>query len=236
MIRSEARQRKIVVIDGTSEHRQIAQIAMDSGILHRVLSVIPGCRRNTSFSLMLITTDIQVLLLERSQSFHFPKALQSCRNLNKVPENLGDILASLYSSELKQLRSFLAADNEWANSFLESDYPEKRVRIFPGGHCIRDESVIDALIRELREETSISVQIEDILFNKLYIFNVLIYDRIIHQCFDNFVFPAKIQMTSSQLANKFKETKHTRNASFVDVSNCKTMLDAFIHVQNFMIL
>lgn len=216
-----------VLANGTNEKRQIAKVAVNSSVLKSIFSSVCTC--TTSFNLMIITTDTKVLLLERTQSFHFPRVVRDLK-LNRISMNL---LTSLYTSELEKIRQLFF---DFLPPLINYGVTEKIVHVFPGGHSMRNEPISKTLIRELQEETSIDINIQDLRFNKSCIFNVLIYDCIINRYFNNFIFPVKINMSSEDIHLQFKETKHTRNPTFVDISQCKTLFDAFLQVQRFMIL
>jgi ADP-ribose pyrophosphatase YjhB (NUDIX family) len=217
---------KKIVIHGTNEKRQIVKMEVNPDILNSLFDSVCTC--TTSFNLMITTTDTKVLLLERSQSFHFPKVVKDLK-LNKININT---LRSLYTSELERIRQlffdFLPPFNR--------NVDEKIVHVFPGGHSNRNEPISKTLLRELQEETSMNINIQDLCFNESCIFHVLIYDCIINRYFKNFIFPVKINMNSENMHLQFKETKHTRNPKFIDVSQCKTLFEAFMLVQRLMIL
>jgi hypothetical protein len=217
---------KKIVIHGTNEKRQIVKVAVNPGILNSLFDSVCTC--TTSFNLMITTTDTKVLLLERSQSFHFPKVVKDIK-LNKININT---LRSLYTSELERIRELFFDFLPPFNRVVD----EKIVHVFPGGHSNRNEPISKTLLRELQEETSMNINIQDLCFNESCIFHVLIYDCIIKRYFNNFIFPVKIKMNSENIRLQFKETKHTRNPKFVDISQCKTLFDAFILVQRSMIL
>jgi ADP-ribose pyrophosphatase YjhB (NUDIX family) len=217
-----------MTIVGKYEKRYITKCKVNPTILNTIFS--STCPANISFNMMMITNDHKVLLLERTESFHFPKVMKALK-INKINLNL---LALLYTSELEKLRllffDFIPP--------LNQSKKNKLIHIFPGGHCHFKiaESIFFTLMRELKEETSLNINIKDLRFNQSYIFNVLIYDLMIKRTFNNFVFPVKVNMTSDDILQKFKETKHTRNPTFVDIHGCKNLLDAFIQVQHAMLL
>lgn len=220
--------RPLEAINGTSEKRHIAKVAVNPSVLKNIFNSVCTCTAS-SFNLMIITTDTKVLLLERTQSFHFPKVVRDLK-LNRISI---DVLTSLYTSELEKIRQLFF---DFLPPLINYGVAEKIVYVFPGGHSIRNEPVSKTLIRELQEETSIDINIQDLRFNKSCMFNVLIYDCIIKMYFNNFIFPVKVNMSSEDIYFQFKETKHTRNPTFVDISQCKTLFDAFLQVQRFMIL
>jgi hypothetical protein len=248
-----------IVAKGTYEKRHISKVAVNSNVLKTIFNTksrtpllhhdglergfrhvasefktllgVSKCddKTDTSFNLMIITTDMKVLLLERTQSFHFPKVIRDLKS-NRISMN---ILTSLYISELEKIRQLFF---DFLPPHINYGVTEKIIRVFPGGHSMCNEPISKTLIRELQEETSMNINIQDLRFNKSCIFNVLIYDCIIKKYFDNFIFPVKINMSSQDIQLQFKETRHTRNPTFVDIRHCKTLFDAFLQVQNFMIL
>ena len=231
----EKKKLSVVVIKGVNESRRVVKMNVNSGTLRTIFNSVSNSvsRRGTSFSVMIITTDTKVLLLERSHSFHFRKVIRDLK-LNSININ---VLTSLYTSELETIRrlffEFLPPAPPYPSGRTGT---QKTVHIFPGGHPMRNETINRTLLRELQEETSINFNIQDLWFNKSCIFNVLIYDCIIKKYFNNFVFPAKVNMSSKDIHSRFKESRHTRNPLFLDISRCKTLLDAFLQVQRFMVL
>jgi len=275
-----------VTMIGATERRRIIKLKVDSSLLNAILTHEPRPlahypvrraqrRIGPSFNLMMITTDHKVLLLERSQSFHFRKVMKDLR-INKINLN---VLGSLYTPELKKLgetffdflpppqlsnlrvaRTYTLGPGgpkinlpPSAEGYIEGRVNERTVYIFPGGHSSLNETVILTLIRELQEETSINITIQDLKFNTSYFFNVLIYDCMVERSFNNYVFPVKVNMSSQDLSRRFKETRHTRNPSFVDIGGYTLgssgpkinlppsaeeydLFEAFMQVQRFMLL
>jgi hypothetical protein len=220
------------IMAGCSERRYISKIKVNPSILRDIFNSVSA--KKISFNLMMITTDQKVFLLERSQSFHFPKVIRDLK-CNKI--NF-DLIESLYTSELEKIRnlffSFIPPLPE-----LEKTIKVKQptiVHIFPGGHPSYNETVILTLLRELYEETSININFKDLRFNQSYMFKVSIYDWLIQRTFENFVFPVKVNMSSHEIVQKFQETKHTRNPTFIDICQCNSLFDAFVRVQDFMLL
>ena len=216
-----------LTIVGINERRYISKIRVDSAILKTIFDSV--CPR-ISFNLMMITNDHKIFLLQRSQSFHYPKVIRDLK-LNKINLNL---LKSLYTSEMETVRhlffDFLPPPKQ------EEHLKEDVVYIFPGGHSNRGEPVLLTLIREFQEETSLKIDIQNLKFHQSCIFNVLIYDLMIRKWFNNYVFPAKIDLSSKEISDRFVPTKHTKNPTFVDISGCETLSDIFVRVQNFMLL
>lgn len=328
---------EILTITGIYEKREIIKLKTNSNMLCDIFHTI--CSMSASFNLMMITTDNKVLLLERSNSFHFSKVVKDLK-CNKINFNLFN---SLYTSEIEKIRQIFfdflplpskddhkiicsegssvpsqlgrslsqdrdlwnfkfrvgalyqknnisnfkninhswrrhsqnaqnsrdskrddakpAARAAWSSTAKPSrDTPkacrsaslgefcseqsvlrlnkvrDNKIYIFPGGHCAYNESIINALLRELQEETCIKLNMQDLLFHQSCIFNVLIYDFIIKKLFDNFVFPVKINMSSLDIIQNFKETQHTRNPIFINISDCKNLFEAFVQIQKFMLL
>jgi ADP-ribose pyrophosphatase YjhB (NUDIX family) len=205
----------IEILDGTFETRFIRRLSIDNhklqDILHKPTSA--PTERSMSLNLMVITTDEKILLLQRSQSFHY-KLVH--RNLAVNDIRIG-LLESLYPSELcevyKKFFNFLNLPPEFRFG------GSRNIHIFPGGHSTRSETVITTLLREFQEETSIRIKHENLRFNKSCVFKVTIYDKIVSRWFDNLVFPALINMSSVDIMNQFKTTKHTRCPTFLNV-NC----------------
>jgi ADP-ribose pyrophosphatase YjhB (NUDIX family) len=210
----------IEILDGTFETRFIRRLAIDNhklqDILKKPTSNAPT-ERSMSLNLMVITTDEKILLLQRSQSFHY-KLVH--RNLAVNDIRIG-LLESLYPSELcevyKKFFNFLNLPPEFRFG------GSRNIHIFPGGHSTRSETVITTLLREFHEETSIRIKHENLRFNKSCVFKVTIYDKIVSRWFDNLVFPALINMSSVDIMNQFKTTKHTRCPTFLNV-NCLSPL------------
>lgn len=272
---------EVLTITGIYEKREIIKLKTNSNMLCDIFHTI--CSMSASFNLMMITTDNKVLLLERSNSFHFSKVVKDLK-CNKINFNLFN---SLYTSEIEKIRQiffdflpplplendrkiicsegssvpsqlgwnfqfrvgalyqknniskFKNINHSWRHSQNAQNSREVRdnkIYIFPGGHCAYKESIINALLRELQEETCIKLNMQDLLFHQSCIFNVLIYDFIIKKPFDNFVFPVKINMSSLDIIQNFKETQHTRNPIFINISDCKNLFEAFVQIQKFMLL
>lgn len=110
------------------------------------------------------------------------------------------------------------------------------IYIFPGGHSNKNERVIYTLLRELYEETSIRFSLRDLKFCQVCFFEVIIDDLTIQKIFKNVVFPVKVDLSSQEIALQFKETKHTRNPTFIDIFYCRTLSEALIHIQKIMLL
>src|SRR5574344_268592 len=88
---------------GLKEMRYISPIKVTTGILTNILNTVAfrqPLNNNKSFNLMMMTLDHKVLLLQRTQSFHFPKVIKDLQ-LNKI--NF-DLLESLYSTEVEKIR------------------------------------------------------------------------------------------------------------------------------------
>lgn len=223
--------KKTVVITGVSEVRYISKIKLNPKVLQEFLNYQNTEYLTTSFNIMLITSDNKVLLMQRSQSFHFPKVMEDLY-YNNVNTKL---LNSLYQSEIEHLGQvfFEYLPKPKTDLTFES---RKIVHIFPGGHSLKNETIIKTLLRELYEETSIEINVKDLKFKETLIFNVLIYDSLIKKSFNNFVFPVKINMSSQEVSNKFKETIHTKNPIFINIKEYNNLYDAFLQVQNFILL
>jgi hypothetical protein len=221
-----------ICIVGSKEKRYIEKIKVNSKIIKSIFHNSGNTR--ISFNLMMMTTDHRVLLLERTQSFHFLKVIKDLKS-NIV--NFG-LWGSLYTSELEKIKTifFNFIPSLTSKGALVDREEPNSIRIFPGGHSNRRETVISTLLRELREETSLDLTVEDLRFSQSCLFNVLIYDLMVKKRFDNLVFPIKINMSSQDIMTKFRETKHTRNPIFVDIKDCKSLYEAFILVQRFMTL
>jgi hypothetical protein len=223
--------KKTTVITGSSEVRYISKIKLTPALLKEFFSYQNEAYLTTSFNIMLITTDSKVLLMQRNQSFHFPKVMEGLRQ-NNINPNLFD---SLYKREVDQISkiffSFLPSNNT-----LKSTIQNKIVHIFPGGHSLKKETIIETLLREFREETNIILNVDDLKFEQTCIFNVIIYDSLIKKYFNNFIFPAKVNMSSQEVSKNFKETNHTKNPTFININGYNTLYEAFLHVQNFILL
>ncbi|CCV02156.1 hypothetical protein IIV25_138R [Invertebrate iridovirus 25] len=234
------------IFTGHTEKRYISTIKVNSDILKNILNtVVPPMHITTpsllwgeskhkiSFNLMIITTDNKVLLLERTQSFHFPKVVKDLKNC-KINFRLLD---TLYHSEIEKIRKlffdFLPPLTNFEPKFRLKN---SSVRIFPGGHSMRGESIVLTLLRELYEEIGYSFPIDELKFNQSCVFKVLIYDLIVKKTFNNFVFPVKVEVMSNCILQCFKETKHTRNPTFIDISKCTSLFDAFVKVQEYMLI
>lgn len=217
---------KITILKGAKEARYISKVKVDSTILSNFLNATPK-RSKPSFNLMMITLDHKVLLLQRSQSFHFSKVIKDLK-INKI--NL-DLLESLYSTEVEKIRRL------FFDFFppLISKEKEPIIHIFPGGHSNHKETVCQTLLRELFEETTINIKVDDLRFNQVYIFKVFIYDLMVKKIFKNFVFPVKVNLSSCDICKNFKETKHTKQPTFIDIGG-QSLFDAFVKVQEFMLI
>ncbi|ADO00419.1 hypothetical protein WIV_gp076 [Wiseana iridescent virus] len=219
----------VKIFCGVNEKRYISKIKVNSIILKNILnSVVP----KISFNLMMMTTDNKVLLLERTQSFHFPKVVKDLKT-NTINFQLLD---TLYPVELEKIRKiffdFMPPFNLTESKVLH----RTKIHIFPGGHSLYNEKIALTLLRELQEEIGCPFAVEELNFNQSCIFKMLIYDSVVKKTFNNFVFPVKVNDTSNNLFHKFKDTKHTRNPTFVDIGECQSLFDAFIKVQECMLL
>lgn len=231
---SNALVEKNIFMDGVTEKRSISKIKVNPSIIKAVFNSVG--RSKISFNLMMMTTDQQVLLLERTQSYHFPKVVRDLKS-NIVNFNL---LRSLYTSELEKIKytffNFVSSLPLIEASFpLKERFNTKAIHIFPGGHSSRQETIIWTLLRELREETCLNISVKDLKFNQSCIFSVLIHDLTIQKSFNNFVFPVKVNMNSQDIIQNFKETKHTRNPTFINIKGL-SLFEAFVVVQKFMLL
>ncbi|CCV01806.1 hypothetical protein IIV22_129R [Invertebrate iridescent virus 22] len=212
---------------GKNENRYIAKVDIGENVLKKVLNTTT-CSKKISFNLMLMTTDHKVLLLERTQSFHFSKVV---KDLKIGSINFG-MLESLYPMEMEKIRKIFF-------DFIppHNISPQKSsVFLFPGGHSKAKETIALTLYRELYEETGYTINFQNLRFNQSCLFKVLIYDLLVKKTFNNFVFPVKVDISSSEITNKFKNTKHTRNPTFIDIKMCTSLFDAFIKVQEYMLL
>ena len=221
---------KRAIMTGTNERRYISKIKVNPSILRDIFKSVST--KKISFNLMMITTDQKVFLLQRSQSFHFPKVIKDLK-ANKI--NF-DLIESLYTSELEKIRNLFFSFIPPLNDSFGPNGKQPIVHIFPGGHSSYNETVIFTLLRELYEETSININFKDLRFNQSYMFKVSIYDAMIQRTFENFIFPVKVNMSSHEILQKFQETKHTRNPTFIDINQNDSLFEAFIRVQYFMLL
>ena len=226
-------------ICGDYEQRHIYKIKVNSIILKEIFNSIPTLtflglnKKNISFNLMMMTNDHKVLLLERTESFYYTKVVKDLK-LNKINFNL---LESLYTSEAEKIiNDFCNFIPSFDPKIEKNNKPPKFVRIFPGGHCNYNEKIILTLLREFKEETSININIKNLSFNQTCIFKVLIFDLMVKKTFNNFVFPVKINMSSVEILRNFKETKHVRNPTFIDISKSSSLFDTFVQVQKAMLL
>jgi hypothetical protein len=207
-------------ITGKTEERRIFKVEVDPNILRKIFYTIPSFG---SFNLMVMTTDRKVLLLQRTQSFHFPKVIKDLKS-NKINS---DLLKSLYTSELNKIKTLVKIPDVVETS--------KLIFMFPGGQSKSDEIILLTLLREFEEETSININLKELKFNQSTIFKVSIFDFLIKKKFNNLVFPVKINMTSRVLAQKFKETKHVKNPIFFDIRG-KNLFEVFVEVQKHILL
>lgn len=225
--------KKTKVITGSLEIRHISKVKLNPSLLEKFLKYQNTDYLETSFNIMLITSDSKVLLMQRSQSFHFPKVMEELY-YNKINTKLLD---TLYQSEAdhvgKVFFSYLQQPKVNISSTFES---KKIVHIFPGGHSLKNETIIKTLLREFQEETSIKVNVKDLRFEKTLVFNVLIYDSLIKKSFNNFVFPIRTSMNSQEVSVKFKETIHAKNPIFININGYNNLYDAFVKIQNFILL
>jgi 8-oxo-dGTP pyrophosphatase MutT (NUDIX family) len=239
-------------VEGKSELRYVSEIKVNSWTLRNVFDKkVTSFDRATSFNLMLITKDHKVLLLRRTQSFHFCRVLKDLKK-NKVDRGL---MRSLYTSELDKLKSLkrnfldekdllLLSIQNWSNN----------VYMFPGGHSEPFESILATLVRELQEETTITAKAADLRFNQTRIFRVLIHDLMIKKYFNNFIFPVKVDLTSFEVSRQIcgadhrprrgrefgtqrysEEADENRvNHMFVSIGRDEPLIDSLLFVQKFM--
>lgn len=246
-------------IIGGGETRYITKIKVNPRIIKIILSNVG--KSNISFNLMLITTDHRVMLMERTESHHFPRVIKDLKS-NIINLNLLD---SLYTSELEKIKNKIGVstrlDDGLALGRSEGLRIDPLVLIFPGGHpstrslqqttskasvsqrplqpsgrYSKRETVITTLLRELHEETRLNINLQDLRFNQSYIFNVVINDLMIKKSFNNLVFPVKLNMSSLDITREFKETKHVRNPTFIDIKDCRSLSEVFLLVQKIIIL
>lgn len=220
-------QKSTKIFYGKNENRYITQFTINENTLKNILNTTTITSKKISFNLMLMTTDHKVLLLERTQSFHFPKVI---KDLKIGSINFG-MIESLYPVEMEKIRKI----------FFDFIPPQKvqktsTVFLFPGGHLKSKETIALTLFRELYEETGYAIDFKNIRFNQSCLFKVLIHDLLIKKTFNNFIFPVKVDISSNEIINKFKNTKHTRNPTFIDIQKCNSLFDAFIKVQEYMLL
>lgn len=225
------------IFTGHTEKRYISTIKVNSDTLKNILNTAPPLLRGESkhkisFNLMMMTTDNKVLLLERTQSFHFSKVIKDLKNC-KINFRLLD---TLYHSEIEKIRKLFFDFLPPLTNFSNFEPKNSFVRIFPGGHSMRGESIVLTLLRELYEEIGYSFPIDELKFNQSCVFKVLIYDLIVKKTFNNFVFPVKVGVVSDCILQRFKETKHTQNPIFIDISKCTSLFDAFVKVQEYMLI
>lgn len=213
------------MLTGNCEKRFIYKLKINDNILKTILNTTPN--NKSSLNLMIITTDRKVLLLQRTQSFYFSKVIKDFKNYNF---NFA-LLEYLYTSEMEKIRRLFFEFMPPINYITK-----KFIHIFPGGHSKYNESVISALLRELKEETTINLKRSNLRFNQKIIFKVLIFDLVLKKTFKNFIFPVKVDMTSCDMIKNFKQTKHTQNPTLIDIGTCFSLYDAFIKVQKFMLL
>ena len=220
-----------IKINGINEIRYISMYQVNSTILKSIFNSSELFSGKPSFSLMMITADHKVLLLQRDQSFHFNKVVKDLK-INKI--NL-TLIGSLYTSELEKLRQ-LFFDFIDAKDLKTQNNHKKPIHIFPGGQSSQNESVLLTLLRELREETTLNININDLYFNQSYIFNVLIYDLVVKKYFNNFIFPVKVNITSQDIIKKINGNKYVQNPIFIDIGQCSSLFTAFLQVQKFMLM
>lgn len=89
-------EKKILVV-GIEENRYITKIKVNPSTIKTIFNNVGNA--NISFNLMMMTTDHRVLLLERTQSYHYPKVIKDLKS-NIIDFSL---LGSLYTSELEKI-------------------------------------------------------------------------------------------------------------------------------------
>jgi ADP-ribose pyrophosphatase YjhB (NUDIX family) len=190
----------------------------------------PCLTKTWSFSVMMITSDSKVLLLERTNSFYYDmvKKLEQPHGQIQSKAVVIDckLLDGLYQSELDSLSSNVGERRRGCRPIF----------IMPGGHARRNETVIEALLREINEETSIAFTLQDLRFCHSYVFELIIHDCVLKKTFNNLVFPVKIGLSSADITRMFKSTVHTDNPTFVDIVQPKGLVQMFIETQSFMLI
>jgi hypothetical protein len=181
-----------------------------------------------SFNAMVITLDAKVLLLQRTNSFHFSRVKRLVCTHSPINSKW---LNSLYPSEIAELPV------ETRHTRALQGAGSAPIHVFPGGHSEKNEIVIKALLREMFEETSIRFSENELRFCSSFFFRVEIYDPLINKTFQNIIFPVKVALTSTDIVNKFTETSFTKNPMFLDhAHHTQTLFDWFTLIQHFMLL
>lgn len=209
------------VIQSLKERRVLQKIRTSLERLNRFMSSVAD--PSISFNAMVITLDGKVLLLQRTNSFHFSRVKRIVCAHNPINSKW---LNSLYPSEIAELPT--------GTTRSAGSAP---IHVFPGGHSKKNEIVIKALLREMFEETSIRFSELELRFCSSFLFRVEIYDPLINKTFENIIFPVKVSLTSTDIANRFTETSDTKNPMFLDYSHrTQTLFDWFTIIQHFMLL
>jgi hypothetical protein len=224
-----------LTIQGKFEKRHVSEIKINSTIISDIFNSVDKSTWKFSFSLMMITQDLKVLLLQRANSFHYFKVMSDLKFNGSLNLRLAQ---TLYSSELDALRvQFVDQVARYADELPRDN---SMVNVLPGGMSSPDEPVYYTLAREFLEETSMKLELSKIKFNRRRIFKVAIYDFTVKKHFDNLVFPVKIDMTSQNLVKYVRDTKETRNPFFVDIDYVdedveSSLFNAFVKIQKTMV-
>ncbi|ABF82110.1 hypothetical protein MIV080R [Invertebrate iridescent virus 3] len=221
-----------ITLKRSMEQRDIVEFRIDATILRQIFHHgFP----DLSFNLMVITTDRKVFLLERTESFHYPRVVERIKRGQECTK----LVETLYQAERDAVRRLTAeADIVPLAAVKQDDDRPESIYIFPGGHCNGNEPVLSTLLREFREETTIPLKTTELRFHATKVYGIWIHDFAVGKTFKNFVFPVKINLSSAAIRDRFRETRHTRNPTFVDIgkSHRQSLLDLVIKVQKIMIL
>lgn len=177
-----------------------------------------------SISAMILTSDNYILYGIRSSSFALSHIMKNIKyNLEYF-----DLIKYLYNSEiLKILRNSSIKHKKIKEYILNKkiigiDYFDK---VLIGGHKSINETSIDALIREIKEETNIDfIDIEKIYDLGLVVIN----DNRFDDYYLNHIFVVVSNLTKRSIVNKFYSNFELQSISFIPFDTINKVLKHYL--------
>ncbi|QRY18901.1 ORF-31 [Teiidae poxvirus 1] len=165
------------------------------------------------------TRDNKFLLCHRKHSFLFSEIVLS-RDKQRKRKLFQQHSKYLSSRERTILSSKLSLPNRYINNHTDIT--------FPGGKIKERESIVNCLLREVKEETNIESSHLAICENCFA--HGIIYDRLINKDFKVIILYADVKLNSEEVMNNFIPNKEVSNLSFTDTDDNSLYTDIINYI------
>ncbi|AST09306.1 mRNA decapping enzyme [Murmansk poxvirus] len=162
----------------------------------------------TSICAILVTTDNKILVCKRRNSFLYSEIIRT-RNMSRKKRLFLNYSNYLNKIERNILTSFFSFDHN------DNNNNDRQEIVYPGGLPKRGEDVPTCLSREIKEE--INLDNSYIFLDSRFFIHGIIEDKIINRFFEVIFFFGSINLSSSQIINRFKSNKEITDLIFIDL-------------------